>query len=311
MDVQGQPMPETAAPQQAPEKKGSKRTIIVCSIIAILLILGGAAIWFFYMAQKNAENERTDYEILENNYDTADYENFLEQYPNSEHAAEVAERLARLKSMAAAWATIDLSGSKTDFVSFKNRYHDERYDRMCDMKIDSLDWVEAGRIGTERSYQFYLSLHPDGRYATDAAIAAGTIRGSKPDLAEREQIAETLNSFFSGFGENDEESYCPYIAPILTQFLQKKNATKADVVQIIGDMFNEHITGCTFILNGDYDITKVQTMEGDDTYHVAFSVDQRIERDNEGKTFGSYTATAELNAQFMITALTMKEVSRK
>lgn len=304
-------MPEAAAPRQAPEKKGNKKTVIACCIVAILLIGGGAAAWFFYTAGKNAENEQTAYEILENNYDTADYEAFLEQYPNSEHVAEVSERLARLKSMAAAWAAIDLSGSKTDFVSFKNRYRDERYDRMCDMKIDSLDWVEAERVGTERAYQFYLGLHPEGRYATEAAIAAGTIRGSKPDMAEREQIAETLGGFFSGFGENDEKAYCMYIAPVMTQFLQKKNATKADVVQIIGDMFNEHILNCMFILNGDYDITKVQTMEGDDTYRVSFSVDQRIERDNEGKTFGSYTATAELNAQFMLTALTMKEVSRK
>lgn len=311
MDTQELQKQETAAPQQTPKKKGKKTTIVVCSIIAVVLLMGGAAAWFFYTAQKNAENEHTDYEILENNYDTADYEKFLEQYPNSEHAAEVTERLARLKSMAAAWAAIDLSGSKTDFVSFKNRYRDERYDLMCDMKIDSLDWVEAGRIGTERAYMFYLSLHPDGRYATDAAIAAGTIRGSKPDLAECAQIEETLNHFFAGFSQNDEEAYCPFIAPVMTQFLQKKNATKADVVQIIGGMFNEHITGCTFILNGDYDITKVQTLEGDDTYRVAFSVDQRIERDNEGKTFGSYTATAELNAQFMLTALTMKEVSRK
>lgn len=311
METQNQPIPEIPAPLQAPKKKGKKKTVIVCCIIAAVLLAGGAAAWFFYTAQQNAENERTAYDILENNYDMADYEAFLEQYPHSEHAHEVTERLARLKSMAAAWAVIELSGSKTDFVSFKNRYHDNRYDRMCDMKIDSLDWVEAGRIGTESAYQLYLRLHPDGRYASDAAIAAGTIRGSKPDEAERENITETLGSFFAGFGENNEEAYCPYIAPLMTQFLHKQNATKADVVEIISGMFNEHILNCTFILNGDFDITKVQTMEGDDTYRVTFSVDQRIERDNEGKTFGSYTATAELNAQYRITVLTMKEISRK
>jgi len=311
MEKQEQPVTETATPQQTPEKKGNKKAVVACSLIALVLIVGGAVAWFFYTAHKNAENELTAYEILENNYNMADYEDFLARYPQSERAAEVSERLTRLKSMAAAWESINLSGSKNDFVGFKNRFRDAHYDQLCDLKLDSLDWVEANHAGTEEAFQLYLRLHPDGRYAADASIAASNIQGSRADEEERLQIAAALSGFFSAFGHNDEMAYCTFIAPVMKQFLQKKDATKADVVQIIGGMFNEHISDCKFTLNNDYEITKQQSETGQYVYRVAFSVDQHIERDNEGKTFGSYTAVAELNAQFKITALTLKEVSRQ
>ena len=44
-------------------------------------------------------------------------------------------------------------------------------------------------------------------------------------------------------------------------------------------------------------------------YTAVFSVDQHIQRDNEGKTFGSYKATAIITSQLLISSLTMQEIS--
>lgn len=298
--------PDTGA--AAPKK--SKKTLLIILCIAALCIAGGTAGWMYYQQTHRAEQELADYEVLEGNYNTTDYEYFLENYPESELAPEVEQRLEQLRQMQAAWAALEGSGSKNDYVNFKNRYHDTRYDQLCDMKLDSLDWAEAQAIGTESAIQAYLTVHPEGRYAAEAAIAAGTVRNNQADEVEEEHIVATLTGFFTAFGENDDEAYCTYIAPVMTQFLSEKNATKADVVRTIGAMFNEHITACRFTLNDDYVVGKTTAADGTAQYTVDFSVDQRIERDNSGKTFGSYTAHATLSGQYKLTSLTLKEISR-
>ena len=68
---------------------------------------------------------------------------------------------------------------------------------------------------------------------------------------------------------------------------------------------------CNFALNNDYAIKKSRNEAGETVYHVSFSTDQYIERDNEGKTFGSYTAEATMTEQFKISSLTMTEASRR
>ena len=44
-------------------------------------------------------------------------------------------------------------------------------------------------------------------------------------------------------------------------------------------------------------------------FTATFTVDQHIQRDNEGKTFGSYNCTATLTPQYLISSLTMSETS--
>ena len=95
----------------------------------------------------------------------------------------------------------------------------------------------------------------------------------------------------------------------MTQFLSKKNATKSEVLSIIKGMFNEHIQKCEFVINRDFSITRSMGADNQPVYTAVFSVDQHIQRDNEGKTFGSYKATAIITSQLLISSLTMQEIS--
>ena len=58
------------------------------------------------------------YQILENNDNPQGYQDFLEKYPNSEHADEVRQRLTKLEEMLAKWNTIALSDNVNDFINF-------------------------------------------------------------------------------------------------------------------------------------------------------------------------------------------------
>lgn len=301
-NAEEQPMP------QAPKKKN--RGLIVTIVVLVVLLAAGAVAFYLFHRSNAEERETAAYQSLENDYNQADYEAFLSEYPESEYAEEVSERLKQLQNMAQAWSTVALSGRQSDFVDFKNRFRDAYYDRLCDGKIDSLDWVDAQQLNTQQAYQTYIEMHPDGRYASEAAIAQSTTQDLTVSETEREAITQIISGFFDAFSRNDETAICSYIPPVMGTFLSKQNATKADVVSTISRMFTENILSCTFTVNNDYQIVKVPGSNGAFGYKVTFSVDQRIERNDEGKTFGSYKATAEVDDQLKLTALTMTEVSR-
>ena len=153
------PIP-TETPSQQPPKSKKKTLYIVIAVLIVLLIGSGA--WFVY-ANNTASQEEMAYQILENNDNPQDYQDFLEKYPNSEHADEVRQRLTKLEEMLAKWNTIALSDNVNDFINFKNTYNDIQYGRLCDIKIDSLDFIIAQKQGTPEAYQHNLDSHPDAR----------------------------------------------------------------------------------------------------------------------------------------------------
>ncbi len=315
----GQQQPRTEAPQNVPpvppvppipntpqkkDRTGLWVTLVV--VFVLVVVIGGASIW--YVSSNGRAKEKTAYEVLENNDNPQDYKDFLEKYPDSKYADEVKGRLAKIEEMIAKWNSIALSDNVKDFTDFKEAYDNERYGKLCDIKIDSLDYVTAQKQGTPDAFQRYLDLHLDGRYASEASIAQGTLRDQQVSDEEITMITTLLNDFYAGFAEQDESRICNNIAATMTTFLHRKNASKADVLNTINNMFNEHIEACQFVVNRDLQVTR-KAANGD--FQVSFSVDQHIERDNEGKTFGQYKCNATVSQQMLITSLTMQEISKQ
>lgn len=288
-----------------PPKKNHTKLYVIIAIIIVLLIGGGI---YLYNSHTEAAEEEMAYEVLENNDNPEDYQDFLNKYPNSVHADEVRERLAKLEEMIQKWNSIALSENVNDFINFKNNYPDAQYGRYCDIKIDSLDFINAQKIGTSEAYQHYLDAHPDGRYASEASIAQGSLHEQEITAEEQVAVSNVLNDFFSGFAEQDESKICSNIASTMTTFLHQRNANKSVVLKTINGMFNEHIQGCQFIVNRDLQLTRDGATGG---FIATFTVDQHIQRDNEGKTFGQYKCTAHIDAQDLITSLTMDEISHQ
>lgn len=296
---------QSTMPENAPKRKSYKGLIIG---VIMALIGTGAGAYFVIHSMQNDEEE-TAYAILENNDNPQDFEDYLAKFPNSEHAQEVRDRLAQLQAMIQAWNGIALSDNVMDFKKFKDTYSDAKYARLCDIKIDSLDWVAAQQAGTAEAYQHYLDLHSDGMYASEASIAQGRVHDNEITVADREQATQVCNDFFHGFEQRNEALITQNITSTMTTFLHTHNATKAEVMSTINGMFNEHIQSCSFVVNRDIDVQHANPSDPNAGYKVTFTVDQHIERDNEGKTFGSYQCVATLTPQFLISSLTMTETS--
>lgn len=308
--------PQTAngaqnAAQPAPKKpSGNKGLNIFLCIVLCLVLAGGGAYW--YLSHEMTDNtELVDYEDLDGCEDLEAYERFLELYPESSHATEVRERYEELKQMYDQWRDIVMSDRVRDYMLFAKNYPNSRLARECENKIDSLDWEEAKSKGNEEALEEYLRKHPDGRYASEASDSHKKLMDTAATTEEKLLIEETLRSFYRAYGDDDVDAIYTLITPVMTRFLQKDNATKADVSDIIDRTYNEHIISCRFVLNNDTRVKKVVGSGDEVSYKVNFTVDQHIERDNEGKTFGSYTAEATLTEQFKLSALTMKEISRR
>lgn len=297
--------PETSVDNHMVSRK--KRFMLWIFVVLLLVVSGGGTAYYFYMQG----NEETAYRVLENNENIEDYEAYLKKYPNGTHTQEVRERLAALRVMYAEWQNVSKSSYVKDFERFRDSYPNSVLVKQCELKIDSLDWVEAVQTNTLEAVERYMTYHPDGRYLSEASIALNTIQNSKVSESEVQLIASTLERFFQAYGNNDEAALCTCITPVMTKFLSKNNATKAEVVDIVARTYSEHILNCSFVLNNDYLCSKITTDDDKTIYKVDFTVDQHIARDNKGKTFGSYTAHAELTEQFKISSLTLSEISRK
>lgn len=293
---------------QPPVRKKRNPWIYVIIALCILIPAAVAGGFYFYVNQQVSEQEA--YELLNNNETIEDYENYLNRYPSSHHADEVRERLQKLRTMYGDWQRIANSSYASDFERFRENYPQSLLVKQCELKIDSLDWETAKKLNTPEALADYMEKHPDGRYAQDASQVQNTLEKSIVTPEERSQISSAFHGFFQAFGENDNASLFTYITPTMTQFLSKKNATKADVGDIINRTYSSDIENCSFVVNDDYQIKKAVDEQGNTTYTVAFSVDQHIERTGEGKTFGSYTVNATLNGEMKISSLTMKEISR-
>lgn len=294
-------------PPPIPPKKHTWVYILVVGII-LAAIVGLGAVYYFY---QSSQSEDKAYVMLEGNENVQDYEDYLKNFPNGPHAEEVRQRLEELKTMYADWTRIQNSEYATDFERFKESHPTSTLVKQADMKIDSLDWVTAQKLNTPEAMEEYLDKHPEGRYISEAGIAQNELANTQVSDAERQGISESLNGFFQAFANNDEASLFTYITPTMTQFLSKRNATKADVGNIVKNTYSEDIENCSFVLNNDYQITKSVSSDGKVAYKVSFSVDQHIQRSGEGKTFGSYTANATLTGDLKLSALTLKEISRQ
>lgn len=294
-------------PPPIPPKKHTWVYILVVGII-LAVIVGLGTIYYFY---QSSQSEDKAYVMLEGNENVQDYEDYLKNFPNGPHADEVRQRLEELKTMYADWTRIQNSEYATDFERFKESHPTSTLVKQADLKIDSLDWVTAQKLNTPEAMAEYLDKHPEGRYISEAGIAQNELANTQVSDSERLGISESLNGFFQAFANNDEASLFTYITPTMTQFLSKRNATKADVGNIVKNTYSEDIENCSFVLNNDYQITKSVSSDGKVAYKVSFSVDQHIQRSGEGKTFGSYTANATLTGDLKISALTLKEISRQ
>jgi len=164
--------------------------------LTVLLLLAAAVLvaGFVYQRQKVANGEERAYAALELSISSDDYQEFLRLYPKSEHRAEVERRMREVQNMERDWARVLQSDSRDAIVDFKNMYNHPYYEKLCDARLDSLDWVDAQAMDTPEGPRLYMAKHPEGRYYGDATRLLATLseRDAKQDSIDAAAVAAQL-----------------------------------------------------------------------------------------------------------------------
>lgn len=290
------------------KKKRSNKGIIIGVVVAVVIVGLGALAYILISKSQREMNEQECYEDVIASSDTALYNQYLEDYPDGKHAVEVKSRLQELVAELSDWNDACVNNTKGGFVAFLSNHKNSPFEQACKEKIDSLDFIDALTANTAEALQLYISNHPDGKYVEQATQAQSNLDALKVKSDELWQIKKVCSSFFTALEQKDEPTLASTVAAVMDNFLNKQNATHADVVTF-ANRLSANQQHMALTVNDDYKVHKVATDTGEFSYDVSFSVDENS-TDAEGKeNLSTYVVSARINPQMKISSLNMKRVS--
>lgn len=110
--------------------------------------------------------EGTDLHLAETENSPESYEAFLEQYPDSAHAAELQVKIEELRFERAME-----SRNPETLRDYLERHPDSDNVARAAKLEDQVSWQVADAAKTAEAYKSYLDLHPDGKWTTEAGRA--------------------------------------------------------------------------------------------------------------------------------------------
>lgn len=137
------------------------------------------------------------------------------------------------------------------------------------------------------------------------------LNNQKVSDTEKSAAVSNIQSFFACLANKNQDELTSDIAPVMSSFLNKKNATKADVIIYMNKLHEDaDINSITFAVNDGASIQRTKSATGDAGYSINCTVDEKIDRSEVGKmTFGNYSATIRLDRDMKIVELSMRQIS--
>ena len=296
----------TAAPSS--HRKSVTTVVAVAFVLALLVVFG----WMYFYKNTQEQNELDAYENAMVSGEPAVLKNFLDIYVDapSEHRDSVSARLADLKAIDSEWADAVASGSKTAIERYVKMHPNSVHVAEAKIKVDSLDWVAAADANTSEAYRDYIERHADGLYVDEAQSRFEKLDAQKVTPEDEQAINSLFSGYFTSLAAGDEEGLTACLANIMTSFLHKENATKADVIEHMKRINSQpDVTLMNFRLNNDMRITKSEASAGGFEYSVTFSLDQKLEYTDAAKNaFNTYKVEAKVSPDMKIEELNMRKV---
>lgn len=299
------------APPAQPKPKRSYTALVVAFVIVLIAVLLG----FYFIKNTEEQNELRAYENAVRSSEPAVLQNFLDMYADAPkaHRDSIEAHLTALKKIDIDWTNAVLSGSKAEIEKYLKMHPMSVHQVEANIKIDSLDWLAAEADGGQEAYQSYMDAHHDGAHYDEARDKYERLEAQKVNADDRQMVSHLFTTYYRALAQQDEEMLASTLAPVLTSFLHKEQASKSDVLQYMAKIHEPDITQMDFILNNDWKIEKTPVSEQSNTffYHVDFTVDQKMERsDPEKERFCTYKVSAGISTEGKIMELNMKRSLR-
>lgn len=294
-----EPQSEVPAQQEEPKLYRSKGPALIFLSICLILICGGYYCWSLQSLQAQ---EQADYERLAELTNPEFYQQFLDEYPDSKHAAEVNERMQLLQVEQADWLQLQQGISRAAVTHFMQAYPKSLRQRICEDMLDSIDWQEAQKLGTEEAITAYLNSHPAGRFVSQAAEHRNAILLTKVTAEERAMLRSTLETFFTiAVAKRDTAAINQAIRGTMTDFCGTKDADATKIAQYAEAKLAKDVIGLHYLIGQQMEVSKESLPDGMTGYAVAFNLQETISRSDTGKPAeATYRVNARLDHEMKI-----------
>ncbi len=296
--------------QNAPTSKAKKKShgpLIVAFVIALAV----CGVCFYFYSNAKSSKEQESYEFAMKSDDPLVLQTYLDNNMDApaDHIQAVTARLEELKKQDNDWTNAVVSGSKTALEEYLSKHPDSEHKAEAMHKIDSLDWVDASKKNTVEALQAYLDAHDEGEHVDEAQTAIKSLKAKTVQADEKTMITSVFRHFFQAINAKSEGDLEATVAPILTNFLGKPDAIKADVVTFMHKIYKDDITSMTWRLNNDYKIDKKEVGDEEYQYNVSFSALQDINRTDDTKEkHARYKVSATVGPDGLISSMSMTKI---
>lgn len=291
-----------------PVKKKKNHGALVTAII-FALVLCGVCFYFYNNAKTSKEEEA--YEFALRSDDPLVLQTYLDNYKDApaEHVDSIQAHLSALQQSDADWTNAVVSGSKQALLDYLTKHPDSEHKAQAQHKIDSIDWAFASNANTLDEIQAYLDEHANGEHVDEANDAIRKLKASTVQPEEKVLVNASLRHFFQAVNARNEQSLQASVTPVMSNFLGKQDATKADVSVFLQKIYKDDVTGMTWSLSNDMNIDKREVGEDEYEYTVSVSATQDIQRTDASKeTRATYKIKAKVNSDGLVSALTMTKI---
>jgi len=299
--------------EEQPVKKKKRKgcstwtALVVAFVIALVMVAAG----FYFYKNQEQKNEMRAYENALQSDHPMVLQSFLDLYADApqEHRDSIVAHLEALKKIDSDWTSACVTGTKADLEKYMKLHPQSIHNTEALLLIDSLDWVTAQREDTPEAYMAYMDAHHDGSYYDEAHAAYEQLDARKVKAEDRKFVSQLFGSFFQALASQDEEVLTSLVAPVLDSFLHRPSATKSDVLQYMRRIHEEDITLMVFTPNNDWKIDKQEVGDGQFGYSVDFTIDQKMEREDESlERFCTYKVQGKVSAEGKICELNMRKI---
>lgn len=222
------------------------------SVALFFFVLAIFGIIYFLIAdhRRTVGYEQRAFERLDGCTNLLWYEDYLIRFPEGEHIEEVKQMYAKAQKEHDEFFKKAAGGSRESLQAFIKEHPTSPYVKVCQDRIDSLDWEVALKDNNAQGYQHYLELHPDGLFSAIATDSKTRLAKLEVSNEERSMLSGSLDNFLSAMASGDESRVNSLISSTMN-FCGETNATGANVVSFQKLNFHhDDIIGVHFTVGG-------------------------------------------------------------
>ena len=300
--------PKNEVEPESAQKQEKRHTPLIIGFIFALIV---CAVCFYFYNDAKSSKEAEAYEFAMKSNDPLVLQTYLDNYKDASqaHLDSITARLETLKRVDNDWNNALVSGSKQALLDYLSKHPDSGHKAEAEQKIDSIDWAEAQKANSMDLLQAYLAEHPNGEYVDQANDALKKLKTKTIQPEDKTLVSSVMRQFFQAISSRNELGFDGCVAPTLSNFLGKQDATKTDVITFMNKIYKDDITSMKWRLNNDYKIDKKEVGDEQYEYTVNFSALQEIDRTDSSKEKETrYKIKAVINPDGMITSMSMTKI---